>query len=183
MKEKDRIYSPEGWDSAPLELATMKLFERDEEGYLVYARKLLRRWRRTSAAPGDRRIGRRIEWRHDVTCRILAHQKLGSELEARTCNLSQGGVCLLLDERVEVGAYLDFGPWSKGTGLTLPLVQVVSAQFRGNVWLVCGRWRGRLDRVTFQRLLGRRVRAPKKDHAPESPGWLSRLWHRFQGAA
>jgi hypothetical protein len=184
MKEKDRIYAPELGESAELELDTMRLFEQDEDGHLVYASKLHRRWQKTYPPPGERRNARRVEWRHDVTCRILARQNLGAELEARTWNLSKGGVCLLLDERVEVGAYIDFGPWTEGTGVVLPLVQVLNVQLRGAVWVVSGRWRGGLDAATFRRLLGRRrTRATKQDRPPEKTGWLLNLWQKFQAAA
>ncbi|OAI47126.1 hypothetical protein AYO44_10130 [Planctomycetaceae bacterium SCGC AG-212-F19] len=183
MKEKDRFYGPQARASATVDLRTMALFERNTDGYLVYARKLVRRWRKTYPTAGERRARRRIEWRKDVMCRVLSSQRLGPEVEARTCNLSRGGVSLLLAERVNVGSYIDF----IGTGdrrVALPVAEVLNVQPRGDVWLVSGRWRGGLDRATFRKVLGRRAaRASHKRRAGEDPGWLMSLWQKFLGAA
>jgi hypothetical protein len=183
MKEKDRFYGPRSEDCSTIKLRTLRLFERDADGYLVYARQLMRRWRKTYPVAGERRARRRVEWRKDVACRVLAEQTLGPEVEARTCNLSRGGVSLLLAERVDVGSYIDF----TGTGdrkVALPLMEIRAVQPRGDVWLVSGRWRGGIDRSTFWKLLGRRpARGRKKRRAGEDAGWLMTLWQRFRGTA
>jgi hypothetical protein len=183
MKEKDRFYGPRAGESANVDLRTMTLFERDEKGYLVYARKLVKRWRKALPIPGERRTCRRIEWRKNVTCRVLSGRRVGPEVEARTCNLSRGGVSLLLADRIAVGSHIDF-IWTEGAEVALALAEVIDVQAKGDVWLVCGRWPQELDRVTFRRLLGRRlVRAPRKEHPGEDSGWLIKLWQKFRGAA
>lgn len=182
MKEKDRFYGPAASESANVALRTMTLFERDADGYLVYARKLLKRWRKADTL-GDRRTCRRFEWRKDVTCRLLFGRRLGPKIQARTCNLSRGGVSLLLAERLDVGSYIDFLS-TEGREAALPIAEVLDVQAKGAIWLVNARWPRRLDQVTLRGLLPRRpARGPKQERAGDDPGWLMRLWQRFCGAA
>lgn len=183
MKEKDRFVGPVCAESAKVSLRTRTLFERDEEGYLVYARDLLRRWRKNYATPGERRTGRRLEWRKDIMCRVLSGRWLGAKVIARTCNLSRGGLSVLLAEPVEVGSSIAC-ILTGGTGAALPPAEVLEMQPRGAVWLVSARWSERLDQATFRGLLGRhQTGRPKDEPAGEDPGWLMRLWQRFRGAA
>jgi hypothetical protein len=180
MKEKNRIYRPEP-EGSSTPLSTMTLFERDSDGDLVYARELENQWRKRPSTPGDRRSCRRIEWRRDGICRTVVPGSLDQEQEARTCNISRGGISLLLTKRIEVGSYLDLTAMGGDASVKLPLAEVLDVRARGSVWLISCAWLQMLDQKQWQRFSGRRKRKAPKKETTEQTGWLMQLWNRFRG--
>jgi len=93
---------------------------------------------------------------------------------------------LLLEERVEIGSFVDLELETAKKIGSLPLLQVVAGKPKGSVWLVRCVWLQKLSKKTVRLLLNRPRKKRKKkqlDSLPRSSGWLMRLWtwfHRLQ---
>lgn len=184
MKARFSLYYGPDARSASVQLRTQSLFRRDANGDLVHA-PLPHRSRQTMNPRAEERRGKpRFEWRHDAKAwTVDGHGRMECR-EARSCNLSRGGCCLLLDQRVDVGSFLDLQV-EDAEGY-LPLLQVLELRAKGCVWLVRCAWLQKLGKDKLQSLLGKPQKERKKTvfvtGNQSRPSWLMRLWRLFRAA-
>jgi hypothetical protein len=186
MKWKDEIYRPEYPVLPNMPLRTMGLFERDASGHLVYAPTRQPIPRQPNPRGEDRRASRRLEWRHDGMIWTVNGQGRVLIGATRTCNVSVGGCCILLDRDVEPGTLLDLDlPEAGDTHGYLPLAEVLAGSRKGDVWLVRCAWLQNLRKIAACWLVGTGETKQQLWPAPASKSeqsWLMQLWKRFRSA-
>jgi hypothetical protein len=184
VKARLTFYHPEHARSATVQLRTQSLFQRDANGELIHAPQEARSPQTMNPRAEERRSKLRFDWRHDAKAWTVHGHGRKECREARSCNLSRGGCCLLLDQAVAVGSFLDLQV-EEADGC-LPLLQVLEVRAKGCVWLVRCAWLQKLGKDKMRCLLGKPHRERKKSafvtDRPPRPSWLMRLWLRFRAA-
>jgi len=185
MKEKNMLYRPGSRRSATVPLTTLGLFQPDGTGRLEYTPpgKPVRQARNPRAE--ERRFSRRFEWRHDVAGWTVTAQGRTTYFEARSCDVSRMGCCLLVDHELDAGAFLDIQVCDLDELDLLPFVQVLECRPKGRVWQVRCLWLQPLQKIQVRCLLGQTTTPMCKTRARTrrySSTWLQRLWRRFQTA-
>ena len=79
-------------------------------------------------AGGDVHATRRGGARHDVTARVTLRSKTGPVLEGWALNISRGGIRVILEDKVELGADFDVTLTTDGTTGTPVVGRVVWVQ-------------------------------------------------------
>jgi hypothetical protein len=102
------------------------------------------------------------------SCLLLPEARIAFAKDHRYEISFPGGCCLLLDQRVDVGSFLDLQV-EEAAGW-LPLLQVLELRSKGRVWLVRCTWLQKLSKDKLQCLLGKpQKKCRKGDIADEKP--------------